>query len=59
MIGIPSVVPTIAQTLQSLNSPQLPNFNVGTPSPDANVSAASTSVATGSVVSGGSVDTYA
>lgn len=54
-----NMIPTIAQTLRALNTPQLPNFNVGTPNADANASAASTSVPCGSASSGGSIDTCA
>lgn len=62
MVGISASIPTIAQAIQSLNNPQVPNVNVGTANPDANSGAISTSSAipiSGGVVTGGSVDTYA
>jgi len=62
MINVSVAPPTIVQTLQSLNSPQLPNFNVGTANPEANAGAvASSAAASGSVGTscGSSVDTYA
>jgi hypothetical protein len=63
MMNVSVAPPTIIQTLQSLNSPQLPNFNVGTANADASAGAMASSAATtsGSVGSscGSSVDTYA
>ena len=63
MINVSVAPPTIVQTLQSLNSPQLPNFNVGTANPEANAGAMASSAAatSGSVGTscGSSVDTYA
>jgi hypothetical protein len=63
MMNVSVAPPTIIQTLQSLNSPQLPNFNVGTANVEASAGAMASSAATtsGSVGSscGSSVDTYA
>jgi hypothetical protein len=63
MMSVSSVAPSIAQTIQSINAPQLPNFNVGTANVEANAAAATTSDAasSGSVGTccGSSIDTYA
>lgn len=62
MTGVSSAIPTIAQTLQSLNSPQVPNIKIGTANPDAGAMAAPVVVpSAGSVGSGcgSSIDTYA
>lgn len=63
MMDVSPIAPTIAQTIQSLNSPQLPNFSIGTANLEANAAAATVSDAasSGSVGTccGSSVDTYA
>lgn len=62
MTAISSVAPTIAQTIQMLNSPKLPQFNVGTPVAEAasSVTVSDVSVSSGVGSScGSSVDTYA
>ncbi|MDD2865276.1 MAG: hypothetical protein PHC99_11240 [Methylococcales bacterium] len=62
MVGISAVLPTIAQTLQSMNSPQVPNIQIGTADVDANSAAAAVSIPSAGSVGGGtsgSIDTTA
>lgn len=62
MVGISSAIPTIAQVIQSINQPQVPNTQIGTANADVNSAASAVSVpSAGSVGSGtsSSIDTTA
>lgn len=60
MVGISSI-PTIAQAIQSMSRPQVPNIQVGTANGEASSAAvaAAVSVPPSGSTSGGSIDTSA
>lgn len=62
MVGILPAIPSIAQVLQSINQPQVPNIQIGSADVDANSAAAAVSIPSAGSVGGGtsgSIDTTA